>query len=166
MEAVTGSRPAGILARVNRFIAVDLHSTLFLSAFYASLDVHSGEMAFANGGHNWPLWLRAGEGACQELSARGIVLGAFADMEFEQRRIEVAPGDVLVFFTDGVTEAMDQAGRMFEDEQLQATVMAHRDASAEQLAQAIVDAVKAFTGDTPQSDDLTLFVVKRQAAGS
>ncbi len=165
MEAVTGSRPADILARVNRFIAVDLRATLFLSAFYASLDVHSGELAFANGGHNWPLWLRAGEGACEELSAQGIVLGAFADMEFEERRIEVGPGDVLVFFTDGVTEAMDPAGRMFEDERLQATVVAHRDGSAEQVAQAILDTVKAFTGDTPQSDDLTLFVVKRQAAG-
>lgn len=161
MEAASGG-PAAALARANRYIARDLRSTLFLSAFYASLDTRNGDMTYANGGHNWPLWLRVGEGECRELSAQGIVLGAFANVEFEEQRIEVGPGDLLVFFTDGVTEAMDAAGRMFDDERLQAVVMAHREGSADQVAEAIVDAVRAFTGDTPQSDDLTLFVVKRQ----
>lgn len=80
----------------------------------------------------------------------------------EEWRIDVSPGDVLVFYTDGVTEAMNANGSMFDEQRLQAIVMANRDASAETVAQAIVNAVRAFIGSTPQSDDLTLFVVKRQ----
>jgi sigma-B regulation protein RsbU (phosphoserine phosphatase) len=132
-----------------------------VSAFYATLDTHSGRLTYANAGHNRPLWLQSGSGEIQELTAQGIVLGILEDIELEEREIDVAPGDVLVFHTDGVTEAMDIVGQQFGKERLWAAVAATPKASAQEIVAAVVDAVKAFTGDAPQSDDLTLLVVKR-----
>jgi sigma-B regulation protein RsbU (phosphoserine phosphatase) len=117
---------------------------------------------YASAGHNWPLWLRTASGECQELAARGVVLGAFADIPLEERQIEVAPGDLLVFYTDGVTEAMNAAGQMFGEERLQTTITANVGGSAEQVCQAVLKALEIFTEDTPPSDDITLLVVKRQ----
>jgi serine phosphatase RsbU (regulator of sigma subunit) len=156
--------PAATLSRANRSIVRDIQSDsrLFLSAFYATLDTVSGRLAYANGGHNWPLWLRSASGEVQPLAARGIVLGVFNDIELEEREIEVAPGDMLVFYTDGVTEARGADGQMFDEERLRAAVASNPEASAQQVLQAIVEAVEAFVGDIPQSDDLTLFVIKRR----
>ena len=163
MESMTGRNPSVVLSRANRFIIKDTRSGLLLSAFYATLDIRSGRLVCANAGHNSPLWLRATTGESHELPARGIVLGAFNDIALEECQIDVAPGDLLVFYTDGVTEARDANGQMFDEDRLQATVAANPDTTAEQVLQAIVGAVKDFTGDTPPSDDLTLFVVKRTA---
>jgi serine phosphatase RsbU (regulator of sigma subunit) len=156
--------PAATLNRANRSIVRDIQSDsrLFLSAFYATLDTVSGRLVYANGGHTWPLWLRSASGEVQLLAARGIVLGVFSDIELEEREIEVAPGDVLVFYTDGVTEARGSDGQMFDEERLRAAVASSPEASAQQVLQAIVEAVEAFVGDIPQSDDLTLFVIKRR----
>lgn len=162
LESLGTASPAGALILTNRFIAQDNTPSLFLSAFYATLDIHSGRLAYANGGHSRPLWLRAASGEVNELAARGIVLGAFQDIDLEEREIEVAPGDVLVFFTDGVTEAFDATGRLFGEERLQAVVAAQPDADASQILKAIIAAVEDFSQDTPPADDFTLFVVKRQ----
>lgn len=163
VESMSNHRPAKALQRANRFIVKDTQSSsrLLLTAFYATLDTGSGRLVYASGGHNWPLWLRATTGEVQPLVARGIILGAFEDINLEECEVEVAPGDLLVFYTDGVTEAMNAAGHMFSDEQLQAVVASDPDASAQQALQAIVAAIEAFTGETPPSDDLTLFVIKR-----
>jgi serine phosphatase RsbU (regulator of sigma subunit) len=162
LESMRAPNPAAALVRANRFIAQDNAPSLFLTAFYATLDIHSGHLAFASGGHSRPLWLQAASGEVQELVANGIVLGAFEDIELEECDIEVAPGDVLVFFTDGVTEAADAAGQLFGEERLQAVVAAQPHAGAQQVLEAVVAAVEAFSGEIPQADDLTLFVVKRQ----
>jgi serine phosphatase RsbU (regulator of sigma subunit) len=156
--------PAAALSRANRSIVRDIQSDsrLFLSAFYATLDTVSGRLAYANGGHIWPLWLRSASGEVQTLAARGIILGVFSDIELEEREIEVSPGDLLVFYTDGVTEARGADGQMFDEERLRAAVASNPEASAQQVLQAIVEAVEAFVGDIPQADDLTLFVIKRR----
>jgi sigma-B regulation protein RsbU (phosphoserine phosphatase) len=85
-------------------------------------------------------------------------------VELEEREIDVSPGDVLMFYTDGVTEAMDAGGRPFGVERLRAAVAADPDASAEQIVSAVEQALGAFTGDAPQSDDVALFVLRRRAA--
>jgi sigma-B regulation protein RsbU (phosphoserine phosphatase) len=92
------------------------------------------------------------------------MLGIFENIELEERTIQVAPGDLLLFYTDGVTEARDIGNQMFEEERLRDVVAAHPKASAQQLVGAVIEAVEAFSRDTPQADDLTLFVVKRQPA--
>jgi sigma-B regulation protein RsbU (phosphoserine phosphatase) len=161
-EAATSRKPATVLARSNRLIARDSRSNLLLSAFYCTLDSHTGQLVYASAGHNWPLWLRVATGECQELVARGIVLGAFTDIPLEERQIDVAPGDLLVFYTDGVSEAMNSTGQMFGQERLQSILKGNASGSAEQVCQAVLKALEDFTGDTPPSDDMTLLVVKRQ----
>jgi sigma-B regulation protein RsbU (phosphoserine phosphatase) len=159
--ALGGRSPSSALMRANELILNDSRSSLFVTAFYATLDTHSGRLTYANAGHNRPLWLQVRSGEIQEVTARGIALGVLEDIELEEREIDVAPGDLLVFYTDGVTEAMNTSGQQFDGERLRAAVAANSDASAQQILLAVMDAVRAFVGDTPQSDDLTLFVAKR-----
>lgn len=162
--AFSGRNPASALMRANTLIMKDSQTRLFLSAFYANLDVVNGRLIYANAGHNWPLWFRAGSGECEELSASGIILGAFEDINLEERRIDVAPGDVLVLYTDGVTEAMTAAGQQFGQERLEAVVAGNAYADASGILDAVVDAVDAFVGDTSgaQADDFTLLIIKRK----
>lgn len=160
-KALGGRSPSSALMRANESILNDSRSDLFVTAFYATLDTHSGRLTYANAGHNRPLWLQIRSGEIQEVTAPGIALGVLEDIELEEREIDVAPGDLLVFYTDGVTEAMNTGGQQFDGERLRAAVAANPDASAQQILSAVVDAVRAFTGDAPQSDDLTLFVAKR-----
>jgi serine phosphatase RsbU (regulator of sigma subunit) len=159
--ALVGSSPGTALTQANKLIFRDRQSQLFLTALYALLDTASGQLVYANAGHNPPLWLQAATGDIQTLHARGIVLGILGSVELEEREIQVAPGDLLVFYTDGVTEAMDASHNLFGEERLQATVDANAGASAQEVLDAILDAVREFTGDVDQSDDITLFVVRR-----
>lgn len=163
--AADGRSPSAALGLANELIMKHSRTDLFVTAFYARLDTHSGRLTYANAGHERPLLRQSSSGEIQELTARGIVLGVFEHIELEEREIDVAPGDVLVFYTDGVTEAMNSDGQQFGGERLRTTVAAIPDASAQQILSAVVDAVGAFTGDAPQSDDLTLLVVKRHPAG-
>jgi sigma-B regulation protein RsbU (phosphoserine phosphatase) len=121
-------------------------------------------LSYSNGGHPGPLWFRVTTGECQKLRARGFLLGAFTNIELEERQIDVFPGDLLLFCTDGVTEARNAAGQMFGDGRLQTAIETNPNAGAPQVLQAVVNAVRKFVGDRPQSDDLTIFVVKRQRA--
>jgi serine phosphatase RsbU (regulator of sigma subunit) len=159
--ALEGRSPSAALMRANDLILSDSRSDLFLTVFYAMLDTRTGRLAFTNAGHNRPLWLQASTNEVQELVVPGIILGMLEGIELEERQIDMARGDVLVFYTDGVTEAMNAYRQLFGQERLQAAVTANAQASAQQILEAVVDAVKAFTGDISPSDDLTLFVVRR-----
>lgn len=160
-EAMSGRNPAAVLERANRLIVQDNRSQLLLSAFYALLDTRGGQMVYASGGHDRPLWWRAATRECSELQSRSLVLGAFPFVALEERTIEVAPADLLVFYTDGVTEARAADGDMFGEARLRAALAAHPEGSAEQVLRTIVEAVKTFVGDTPPADDVTVLVVKR-----
>jgi serine phosphatase RsbU (regulator of sigma subunit) len=159
--ALDGRGPSATMTQANGLILKDSKDSLFVTAFYATLDTGSGRLTYANAGHNRPLWLRVGPGEVQELAARGIALGVLEDIELQEREIDVAPGDLLVFYTDGVTEAMDADGQPFGVERLRQVLAADPGASADQAVSAVVDAVMAFTGDAPQSDDIAIFVVRR-----
>jgi serine phosphatase RsbU (regulator of sigma subunit) len=159
--AFTGRSPASTLMRANALILNDSRSDLFLSAFYAKLDTDTGRLIYCNAGHNPPLWLRVDGGEFVELSTQGIILGAFEGIELDERRVDVAHGDLLVLYTDGVTEAVTQDEQEFGVERLREMIAAHAQGSAQDVLQAIVDAVNAFEDDAPPSDDLTLVVVRR-----
>ncbi len=159
--AFSGRSPASALMRANTLILQDSQSDLFLSALYAKLDTDTGRLIFCNAGHNPVLLLRAATGEFQELSTRGIILGAFENIELEEHRIDVAAGDVLVFYTDGVTEAIDANEQEFGLERLREVVASRADASAQRMLEDIVAAVDSFAEDAPPFDDLTLVVVKR-----
>jgi sigma-B regulation protein RsbU (phosphoserine phosphatase) len=159
--ALSGGSPATVLERANELILKDSYSDFFLTAFYAVLDTHSGHLVYANGGHNWPLWLQATTGEFQEWTAQTMLLGSLDSIQLEERELDMAPGDLLIFYTDGVTEAMNSDHQLFGEERFRAAVAARAEAGAQQILDSVVDAIKAHTGDTPQSDDVTLLVVKR-----
>jgi sigma-B regulation protein RsbU (phosphoserine phosphatase) len=158
---LSGSDLSAALRQANRLILHDNEADLFLTAFYGQLDTHRGHMVYVNAGHNPPLWLQATTGRVESLRGHGTVLGAVDEINLEECEIEVAPGDYLVLFTDGVTEALGSGRQRFEEERLRAAVAASAGGSAQQMLDAIVDAVRAFCGGVPQSDDMTLCVVRR-----
>jgi serine phosphatase RsbU (regulator of sigma subunit) len=162
-ESMGGGGPATILRQANRAIVSDIRSSLFLSACCATLDTRTGALVYASGGHDPPLWFQAETGGTQWLSARGFVLGAFPEVEPEERAIDLGPGDLLVFYTDGVTEARSPSRDLFGEERLRATVEAHARGGALRTQQALVGELEAFKAGTPQSDDLTLLIVSRHA---
>ena len=159
--ALSGASPAEALIRASDLIRKDSRSDLFVTVFYGVLDPHSGKMVYANAGHNRPLVLEAATGAIGELDARGIVLGVLEKVELEEKEVTIAPGDLLVYYTDGITEAVNGEKQIFGRKRLRAVVAAQRTAGAQQAVDAILAAVSAFCGDAPQSDDRTLVALKR-----
>lgn len=163
--ATSGHRPVDVLKQANELIVRDSRSDLFLTAVYAELDTQSGQLTYVLGGHNRPLWQRASDGKIEELATDGIFLGSLAGIDLEECSIEMAAGDTVVFYTDGVTEAMNEESQFFGEQRLRATIASMAGASAQQVLDAVLDAVQRFVGDAIPSDDLTLFVVRRSPAG-
>jgi sigma-B regulation protein RsbU (phosphoserine phosphatase) len=118
-------------------------------------------MTYANAGHNPPLWYRSATGQVEALRADGIVLGVLDDISLEQKTIHVEPGDVLAFYTDGVTESMNGEWQEFGEQRLIGAIQASVQGDASSIMHQIVDEVNDFSKNVDQSDDFTLFVVKR-----
>jgi serine phosphatase RsbU (regulator of sigma subunit) len=160
--AVNTPEPSQAMEKANNLITSDNRTEMFLTAFYGVLDSQTGELRFANGGHNRPMWLRNTANELSTLTARGTILGAFSDLTFEEGRIQIEPGDVVVFYTDGVTEAMNPQGDIFTEERLCEVLTQYRYHSAAEIEIGIIQAVRDFVQDAPQSDDYTMVVLKRE----
>ena len=160
--ALDGNSPSEALQRVNHFIRQDKTSPLFLSAFYAVLDTDIHCLTYASAGHNPPIWLQHSTGDLELLKARGIVLGAFDAFVPEERLCFLQPGDYVIFFTDGITEARNLAGDFLDDEGLEALVSSRSWNSADELLTAIIAAVDEYSAGTPQADDYTVIVMRRK----
>ena len=89
-------------------------------------------------------------------------MGAFESIELEEQRVDLLPGDVLVLYTDGITEALNEAGEMFGDERLAAVITAHAGEDAQAILAALIAGVTAFAGEAEQADDITCVIVKRE----
>ncbi len=153
------SDPAEILAKVNRELCVDNESMLFVTMFLAILDFRTGELAFSNAGHNPPA-LIAPDGAVSWLALpRGVFLGIMEEAVYKTSRLALAPGARLVAFTDGVTEAMDPAQRLFGTDRLRETLERAAGLPPEVLDAAVMAAVQAFAGEAEQADDITVLTL-------
>lgn len=164
-SALKVGEPLATMLRANELIRKDNPTGEFLTALHASLDPSNGRFIYVNAGHNPPLWLHALDGQVQELTEHGIVLGILEQIGLRACPIDLAPGDCVVLYTDGVTEAMNASRQLFGDEQLQAVVAGHSGGSAQEIVRAIVRAVHAFADGAPASDDVTLFVMRRLPPG-
>jgi serine phosphatase RsbU (regulator of sigma subunit) len=153
--------PAGCLLAANRQNLTDTRSDLFVTVFYGILEPGTGQVDWANGGHNPPVLYCPEDGSAEFLGNTGMALGVIADMPLEQRRARLAPGDFLVCYTDGVVEAHDQDFRAFGSERLTAEIAAGDFQFAQGIHDCILSSVQAFVGDRPPFDDLTLVVVGR-----
>ena len=149
--------PRDLCGSVNRLLCRNVASGKFVTFCYGQLDLGRRTVAYANAGHNPPILVRAG-GTVERLTAGGTPLGVFADAAYEQGQAPLAPGDRLVLFTDGITEAQDPQGEEYGDARLVAQAVEHRGQAAAALQQTLFDAVTTFTGGVFQ-DDATLIVI-------
>jgi serine phosphatase RsbU (regulator of sigma subunit) len=158
-----GDRPEMVFYATNERILKDTRANLFVSAFFAVLDPQSGQLLYANAGHLPPLLLRGSEEPPQVelLKPTGIPIGITLDTSWSKAQTTMAPGDVLILYTDGIPEAQNAAHAFFGQEKLLEICRQHHAASAEELQAIILQAVHAFRGDQPPSDDITLMVLRR-----
>ena len=153
--------PATILSNVNTSLYEDLtHAEVFITFLAARLNARLGTLTYANAGHTETLWWQRASRTCRTLPATGLPMGIYADLSILEETLALRPGDALVFYSDGITEAANPHDELFGLDRLIATVGTHVHLSASELAQAIVKAVEAFRAGAPLSDDLTLIVLK------
>ena len=153
--------PAQGLTEVNRLLCAESTSGMFVTLFFVQLDPAVGEMVYVNAGHNPPYLLRAESGEVVRLTRTGMALGLMEGHELDQGRVRLDPGDALLLFTDGVTEALNDPGEMFSDSRLQEFLLAHRSDRAADLAEGLEVALSSFMGGAAPHDDITLVAIKR-----
>ena len=163
--------PSACIERLNDLLAAENEQMMFVTTFYGVLDVTSGAFKFVNAGHNPPIWWKADQSLQTLPSTNGIALAVMDGMPFNECTVHLEPGDTLILFTDGVTEAIDVDEVLFADERLLNVV---RGLSATipvtEVPERIVQAVRDFAGEAPQADDITClslryFGVKKPVEG-
>ena len=150
----------GLIASLNETIVQSANSNNFVSFFYGEVDGATGRLESVNAGHNPPLLVRA-SGEVERLKADGLILGVFAGVKHKQSENVLNPGDLLVAYSDGVTETMNETGEEFGEERLAGLLLENRTSSAAAIRKLVAERTKAFAGTAPQYDDITLVVVKR-----
>jgi sigma-B regulation protein RsbU (phosphoserine phosphatase) len=147
---------ASILTHVNDELSANNKESMFVTLFIAIVNIVSGKVDYTNAGHN-PPYISRKNGKLQCLDARhGPVVGAMEGMVYGEDRVELAPDDFIFLYTDGVTEAMDARNTMFSDERLAGLLEAMDGVTAEKAVNDTVVAVKAFEGESEQTDDITV----------
>jgi sigma-B regulation protein RsbU (phosphoserine phosphatase) len=155
--ATAAAEPHGVCTSVNRLLCRNIAVGKFVTFCYAVVDSRHRTLAWANAGHFPPVLMRA-DGKVERLTTTGLVLGVANDWTYTSRFLELRPGDRLVLYTDGITEATTPSGDEFGDARLIETIRAHRYEAAEPLVRAVNEAVIAWTGGAPQ-DDATLIAL-------
>jgi sigma-B regulation protein RsbU (phosphoserine phosphatase) len=151
---------SSVVSRMNSELARDNERQFFVTTLVGRLDLKSGGLSFCNAGH--PPALRAGTGETpQPMSAiGGMALGIVEDLRYVEGNARLAPGDVLVLYTDGVTEAINAGGELFSDARLMKVVADNSLTPAGDIVSAIVAAVNGFAAGAPQEDDITVLAIR------
>jgi serine phosphatase RsbU (regulator of sigma subunit) len=149
----------------NRLVCDESSDALFVTLFFVRFDPLTGEGTYVNAGHNPPLLCyhlaNTDQDEVAPLERTGIPIGVNRSSAYEQRNLHLNPGDFLVLYTDGVTEANNPLGEMLGIERLQKIVFHNRKKAAQQIVVGLVNAINEFIGDAPPFDDITVVVVKR-----
>ncbi len=157
------AHPELVLSAVNRRMITDAHTNQFVTAFYGILDPTSGTLVYANAGHNPPHLLPGQDGEKpRRLMGTGLPLGIFDDVTWDQEIVQLSPGDTLMLYTDGITEAPNLERQLFGEPRLLECGQANRGRSARDIQNAILAEVSKFAGEAPQLDDITLAVIVRE----
>ena len=152
---------AALVTRLNRIITSNCPANRFISFFFGVLDANTGDFTYVNAGHNPPLLVR-GDGAVVKLGGTGLILGILASAQYEQETCRLERGDVLVLFSDGVTEAVrPDVDEEFGEDRLAQVLADLRDEPAQAIVECINQRVHDFTQGAPPADDITLVVAKR-----
>jgi phosphoserine phosphatase RsbU/P len=147
---------------MNELIYSNTDFNKYITFFYGVLDRHTNRFAYTNAGHNPPFLLRA-DGGMEKLETGGLPIGLMPGSTYEEAEIELGPDDLLLLYTDGVSEAMDAESAEFGEDRIERHMREGAGLSAEELLDRIAADVDAFTQGLPQGDDITMLVLKRLA---
>ncbi len=151
---------ASFMTRLNKATCAKCPANRFITFFFSVLDAATGELAFANAGHTPPIVVRA-SGESQMLEGGGLVLGVLPIAPYSEQRERLGPGDLLVLYSDGVTEANNANFAEFGEERFIEVLKRHRHEPAAAIVAAVTDALAEFAAGAPQADDITLVVAKQ-----
>ena len=161
-QNLVSSSSSECMSRSNRLMFQSTDSAKFVTFFYAVLDIAGRTLEYSNAGHNPPI-LFSGDRDPRRLETGGPVLGVLPDFPYEQTAVELNPGDLLLIFSDGFSEAMNLRLEEFGEDELVSLATANRNDSAADLIEKISQAVVAHTGKAPQTDDMTIIAVRVDA---
>jgi len=151
---------AQFMTRINKATCAKCPSNRFITFFFSVLNAATGDLAYANAGHNPPILVRA-NGDAEMLEGGGPVLGILSIAPYAEMHAHLERGDMIAIYSDGVTEANNVAYDEFEEERLVEVLKANRNEPAEVIVQAVIKAVTEFSAGAPQADDITLLIAKR-----
>ena len=159
--AISSPEPGEVLQEVNALLHEENETQMFVTVLYAVYDPESGEFTYASGGHDAPLLVRA-DGSSELLPLTdGIALGIIPGLEYRQHTVTISPGETLILYTDGVTEAMNGLGKQFGIERLREVFTARAPGDSREAAHMVFDAVQTFASGAAQSDDITCLTLRR-----
>jgi sigma-B regulation protein RsbU (phosphoserine phosphatase) len=153
--------PIVALERTNKILVEERRSALFITALAGVLDLRTSVMRFANAGHEPPLFVPGDGRPLRWLSGAGALVGAFAKIRLPPCEIQLAPGDLVLLYTDGVTDTRAASGERFGDERLLSVVETARGGPAQDIVDAVVAETRSFQGDMPAADDVTMVAIRR-----
>lgn len=158
--ALTTSSANDCVYRANKLLMKSTDQGKFVTLFYGNLDIETHRLCFSNAGHNSPFLVSKSEGVSR-LNTGGTVLGFMEESQYQEQTVPFNPGDTLVIYSDGITEAMNSFEKEFGEDRVFQIVQNNKDKPAAELIEQILAAVNRFTEGAPRMDDMTLVVVKR-----
>lgn len=148
--------PAACLSKVNSMLIPESDASMFVTVFYGVLDTTTGNIRYCNGGHNLPFVVKRNGAVAQLENAPGILLGKFDQFSFEAKEIQFQPGDRIVLYTDGVTEATNGSHEMYMEQRLLKYLEGSRPESVNNLVRGVIVDVLQYMGKADQADDITV----------
>jgi len=161
---LTVDTPAKVLEQVNNLLVPDAQNGMFVTAVFAILNLDSGELTYANAGHNLPLLIHGHDSSVTSLIKGGMALGVMPNTPLHDDTVTIQPGDCLVLYTDGVTETFSPSEESFGEERLKDVVACSTSCSPDQVLASVDEALKVFRAGQPLSDDITLIAIYRKPA--
>ena len=161
-NATHHERGIDVLQEANDMISADSRSGMFVTLFYGVLDQSSRNLVYANAGHPPPILLREGSDEIVNLDVTGIALGAISGVKYEERKVALFPGDMVILYTDGVTEAINSNVEQYGLKRLCSVAQRYRHLSAQGLIEKTLEDITHFSGDQAQFDDITMIIAKAE----
>ena len=164
--AIGGNEPGEVMGDVNEQLCAENDAEMFVTVLYAVYDPRTNELTYCNGGHDSPLIIHTDGSSTLLPLTRGIALGVMPGLTYKQETVKLEPGETVILYTDGVTEAMNTRGEQFGLDLLRSMFVDAPPKSSTDANSAIFKAVHAFAQDTPQSDDITCLILRRSDGGN
>lgn len=158
--AMSGLSPAEVLFKANNELCKDNDQCMFVTLFFAILNIKTGELEYANAGHNPFIWMQNGEGVHYRKLSAGMVLAAFEDFAFVNERLTLKKNDTIFMYTDGVTEAMNEQQQLFGEKRLLEVIQNSRSLKIPELVNETMNGIAGFVNGSEQSDDITILALR------